>query len=233
MRVSTNLIIVLALSLAALILVWLDQTWLMPGPVSLAHAKIEAQCRKCHTPWKGVARNSCLACKQQMKYVDDRGLHRYAPIKECRVCHREHRTRQYPLASAWVNPATFDHGWTGFNLKPWHAKSTCDQCHPRAGTYRILQKTSGFLLEFNGEVTCQECHTDFNPVAWRHEKSACNLDPTHGALKCAYCHTRGWGQGVKPSCAGCHPENIELRSVCQEAPSSIGSACQADQAGDK
>ena len=212
-------------------MVWLDQTWLMPGPVSTPHAKIEAQCQKCHTPWAGVVRNNCLACKKEMRYVEDRGIHRYAPIKECWTCHREHRTRPYPLATAWVNPDEFDHGWTGFDLKPWHAKSGCHRCHPRAGTYRIRQDTSGAPLDLDQEATCQGCHTDFNPVAWRHEKTTCNLDPTHGGLRCSYCHTKGWGDDKKPSCGGCHEENIQSRSVCQEPVATIGPLPGVEPAG--
>lgn len=188
-----------------LAVVMLDTTWLMPGPVSRYHAKFAAQCARCHVPFSGTPNETCLACKAKMKLVEDRGIHRYAKIKQCATCHVEHRTRAYPLASAWVDPVTFDHQWTGFDLGRYHRKLACKKCHRDPDTYRKVART------------CAGCHKDFVPGLWDHRKTGCNLDALHAGLACSQCHQHKWGPGLSPSCTRCHPKkDYDPKSLCRK-----------------
>jgi len=184
-----------------------DPAWFMPSPVSIYHAPIEAQCGRCHRPFRGAPNQSCLKCKVKMKLVTDRGIHRYAPEKKCAACHVEHRTRAYPLASAWVVPGNFNHQWTGYKLDRFHKKLACVKCHPPGRPYRLaLHKTA-----------CLNCHKDFHPVLWDHRKTGCRRDSLHAGLKCGQCHVKGWGKDKHPVCKSCHPgKKYKPRRVCRE-----------------
>ncbi len=183
---------------------FVDETWFMPGPVSRAHAPIEGHCSLCHPGFSGAPNQACLACKPKMNIDQDRGIHRYAPIKRCAVCHMEHRTRDYPLASAWVDPDTFNHQWTGFDLGQYHNKLTCRRCHAPGQPYRDANKN------------CAVCHDNFAPGIWDHQKTDCRLDPLHSGLACASCHIDQWGPGKKPECRSCHVEDsYKARDICQ------------------
>ena len=193
----------LLLAAVLLILVIWDETWLMPGPVTRYHASIEAECRLCHPGFGGTPDSGCLSCKVKMKLVRDRGVHAHAPIKKCAHCHVEHRTREYPLASAWVDPADFDHKWTGFDLEPFHGKLECSKCH-QPGQPRLA-----------ADPKCDGCHTDFFPGVWDHAKTGCAPGPLHANLACRVCHVSGWGDGLKPVCDSCHFEGkFEDRVLC-------------------
>ena len=183
-----------------------DKSWFMPGPVSRPHARIEGECERCHPGFSGTPNESCLACKTDMKLIQDRGVHKFAPIKQCADCHVEHRTRDYPLARDWVRPTEFDHDWTGFALKPYHEKTVCAQCHPENRPYREV------------ETTCEGCHKDFNPAQWKHDSTGCGLDAIHDGLACGLCHDHGWGEPMVPACDHCHPAGkYQFREACEPA----------------
>lgn len=197
------------LAIAFLILVSSHTKWLMPGPVSRFHAEFEARCTRCHAPFAGTPDAKCLDCKAKMKLVQNRGIHRYGKVKHCARCHVEHRTREYPLASAWVDPVTFDHRWTGFELGRYHNRLACAKCHPDPGTYR------------QARLTCAGCHQDFVPGIWDHRKTGCDLDALHAALACRQCHLSKWGAGLPPSCKRCHQRtNYDPKILCRKVSSS-------------
>ncbi|MBU2547914.1 MAG: hypothetical protein KKB20_05865 [Proteobacteria bacterium] len=190
---------------AALILVVavFGETWFMPGPVSRSHADIESRCRLCHPGFAGTPNGSCLACKDRMGLDPGRGIHRYAPVRRCTACHVEHRTRDYPLASDWIDPDRFDHGWTGFRLGRYHDGLACEKCHPTGRPRRAARPA------------CDDCHHNFSPGPWDHDKTGCRLDTLHAGLECRGCHVKGWGQGREPACEACHPgQGYGPRRVC-------------------
>lgn len=194
------------LAAALLVLFWWDQTWLMPGPLSTPHAKYEGRCTHCHPGFGGTPRQGCLACKEKMKLVTDRGIHLNAPVKRCAHCHRDHRTRPYPLASAWVDPDVFDHDWTGFQRGPYHGKLECKSCHFPGRPRLVLRSVQGRALSDWPAGDCAGCHEDFSPGLWQHKRSKCPLDALHAGLACASCHDQGWGPDKKPGCKQCHPK---------------------------
>ena len=208
LRTLYHPLFIVALGLPALVV--LDTTWLMPGPLSRFHAKLEHRCTHCHVPFTSPPNEKCLACKSTMKLVQDHGIHRYARLKRCAACHVEHRTRAYPLASAWVNPITFDHRWTGFDLGCFHRKLACTKCHPDPRTYRGAKRT------------CAGCHKDFCPGIWDHRKTGCDLDALHTGLPCDRCHQHKWGPGLHPTCTRCHPhKNYDPNTLCRKGTASL------------
>lgn len=190
-------------ALGLLVLGMTDETWFMPGPVSRVHARHESRCVLCHQGFKGAPKDSCLKCKTDMNLDMDKGVHKYAPLKECADCHVEHRTRDYPLASAWVDENRFDHSWTGFDLGKYHSKIECRRCHKAGENYRDVKSA------------CDQCHQDFFPGLWDHARTGCNLDSLHNGFSCDKCHVNGWGPGKNPSCHDCHPEDdFDIHKVC-------------------
>ena len=184
-----------------------NRSWLMPGPVSRYHAAIEKRCDKCHPGFRGAPNESCLKCKVKMKLVIDRGIHRHAAEKRCATCHIEHRSREYPLASAWVRKKDFKHQQTGYTLGRFHKKLACSKCHPPGLPYRSVRN----------RARCVQCHKDFSPGVWEHRKTKCTPDALHANLKCKACHINGWGAGKSPVCTGCHPKNkYQPKQLCRE-----------------
>lgn len=181
-----------------------DETWFMPGPVSRSHEAIEGDCGRCHPGFSGTPNQSCLSCKDRMKLIRDSGIHRHAPIEHCATCHVEHRTRNYPLASAWVAPKAFNHDWTGFRLGKYHSKLDCRQCHLQGRPYR------------DAEPACDACHQNFHSGIWNHRNTGCDLDSLHVGLACRSCHRQGWGKEKTPSCQPCHPKGkYTPGSICR------------------
>src|SRR3546814_8934320 len=63
----------------------------MPGEVSQAHAKTEAECAKCHIAFdKDAQPRACLECHQPIDadIKAQRGFHGRQSESQCRVCHR-------------------------------------------------------------------------------------------------------------------------------------------------
>ncbi len=81
-----------------------DRGMLLPGETTSGHHQIEGACNACHTPFRGVRQNACLACHQadlqsaedshgeekftDPRYADDLAL---LDARQCATCHVEHR----------------------------------------------------------------------------------------------------------------------------------------------
>ncbi len=78
------------------------ETWLRlanPGPLHRAHASLEADCSRCHSPVDGATDEKCVQChanEETLLLLQPTAFHR--DIGSCRVCHREHRGREAPLS---------------------------------------------------------------------------------------------------------------------------------------
>lgn len=144
------------LAVALLVLCVVAETHFMPGPLSENHADIEGNCGACHPGFKGTPDASCLACKGKMKFDPNSGIHRYGPKRRCAACHNEHNGRNFPLATAWINPADFNHDWTGCGLDDVHRGVACQDCHP-------------WGWKPGKHITCVKCH----PKAGYKPKDVC------------------------------------------------------------
>jgi len=149
------------LSAVLLALCVLEEKYFMPGPLSAGHAGLERNCRACHPGFKGTPDGSCLACKEKMSLYLARGIHYYGPKKPCAACHDEHNGRKFPLAVAWIDPASFNHAWTGCGLDSTHKDVACQDCHPW-GWGRGKQ------------ITCIKCHPK---VGYRPQDICQKVDP--------------------------------------------------------
>lgn len=66
-----------------------------PGPLSAAHAFLEARCEACHTPTRRVEATSCLTCHATAapELLTKPSTAFHANIGECAGCHVEHQGR--------------------------------------------------------------------------------------------------------------------------------------------
>ncbi|HEX4423652.1 MAG TPA: cytochrome c3 family protein [Kofleriaceae bacterium] len=187
-----------------------------PGPISRAHAAIEAQCNRCHVPFGGVPQRQCLACHTALAERTARGLGFHATVKAqpCTDCHKEHHGRDAQLAPA--PPANFDHRITGFPLEADHARLACDRCHAAAGG---AQRWVGL------QTTCQSCHADrvhhgalgsdcarchrasgWTPTLYTAKDHQTSLAGGHAKLQCADCHRAGAHLTGPEPCVSCHAQ---------------------------
>lgn len=67
----------------------------VPGPLSAAHAFLDAQCESCHTPDRGVEAASCVTCHATAapELLTKPSTAFHANIGECAGCHVEHQGR--------------------------------------------------------------------------------------------------------------------------------------------
>lgn len=80
---------------------------------------------------------------------------------------------------------------TGWSIKTYHAKLTCQQCH---GTEIPFRKISG---------DCLSCHKNWTADNFDHDITGFKLDDMHLMFGCEDCHTNN-NYAVKPSCDSCH-----------------------------
>ena len=149
------------------------EKFMMPGPVTRAHARIEAECSDCHDLANRERHSAqCLGCHKEIA-ADIRvksGYHgrmRQAAGSRCSGCHSEHLGRDADITR--LSQVGFNHDLTNFALLGAHIAATCESCHETRVAYR---KTPS---------VCSGCHTQ---------------DDAHrGALgpDCAACHdARSW-----------------------------------------
>lgn len=72
----------------------LEQLLLMPGELTLGHAKIENECDKCHET--DDQSSLCLDCHEEINedLINSRSFHSHIEskkIEQCRVCHTDHK----------------------------------------------------------------------------------------------------------------------------------------------
>jgi len=154
-------------------------------------ARFGLACETCHR------NEGCIGCHDRRPEEARKG---YRPAgskdfdelhRRCSACHAEEtcvtcHTKQ--------EKDPFDHGKSaGFELRPYHARLACTQCH------RTPWKFSGL------KSTCTTCHVSFESGKFNHAVTGVALDDTHSAVECAECHT-GKAFGTPPTCSGCHPD---------------------------
>jgi len=156
-----------------------------PGPLAAPHQELDTslKCFVCHGEGKGLMRDRCLACHEEIAWLVQRGLglHGRKGAEKCSGCHPDHAGRDFAMI-AWEekSPERFDHRRSGWPLEVRHAPLKCADCHKpqfQVSEALRLSKRKGKEAAWLGlDRACQSCHTD--------------KDVHRGALgkECAKCH---------------------------------------------
>jgi hypothetical protein len=141
-----------------------------PGPLSAAHAFLASQCEACHTPGRGIAPASCLACHaKDIPNLRERPAAAFhAAINNCRGCHIEHQ--------GGSRPVKMDHDVLvriGLNLSVGDSiqRLNCVTCHGDRDVHQT----------FFGRA-CGACH---GTEGW---SIAGFIHPPPTSTACAQCH---------------------------------------------
>ncbi len=209
-----------------------------PGPLSKAHRELDGtlRCTKCHAVKRGKSMDGeCLACHDGIRALDEagRGLHGEKKRKECAACHKEHAGVDFELIdTAFLDPSSFDHSMTGWNLRGKHVDASCEKCHKGEfltdAVRRRLRSKGGTRAWIGLEGKCAVCHDDphlgklgidcgschfetgFHDVVrdgFDHSKTSWALRGAHGRVDCAACHDSTSAWGARPPhdrCGVCH-----------------------------
>jgi len=208
----------LALGLALAAPVALGQSLesvLSPGPVIEAHAKAEADCRKCHIPFDRAAQDRlCVECHKEVggDLRAHAGFHgRLDPPQPCRACHTDHRGRAAKIVQ--LDERSFDHARTDFALRGKHAAGLeCRSCHVKGKKFR---EAPGRCVDCHRKddvhkgrfgAACADCHgeSDWKTVRFDHDRTKFALRGKHVPLKCDRCHKGGRFDNAPRTCLGCH-----------------------------
>jgi len=182
-----------------------------PGPLSSAHAFLDADCEACHKPNDGISATGCIGCHtQDMTALAMQSTAFHADIQDCAGCHIEHRGRS-------PRPTVMDHGmlarigWGRSNDKVSPQSAMTEISHLRAVISGRHTADDAAVLD------CFTCHSNRNPHRDGQAVSCCGERPapTVGSLfgrDCSACHgTATWkiadyqhpSQSSK-DCAQCH-----------------------------
>jgi hypothetical protein len=193
----------------------------MPGKVIEGHADIEAECARCHAPFRDAAQESlCLDCHEEVG-ADRKagtGFHGRAPGVRgaaCRDCHSEHRGRAADIVG--LDRAGFDHRFTDYPLRGAHQRLGCEACHARG---QPLREAPSSCVDCHRDddahggklgADCASCHGE---KSWRearfdHDQTHFPLLGKHDAVDCALCHPGNRFEKTASTCLACHRLNDE------------------------
>ena len=194
------------------------ETLVMPGKVIRGHADVEANCRKCHVPFKKDKQiDLCLSCHKEV--ARDISVHagfhgRLDAGRPCSDCHTEHKGRHADIMG--LNTASFDHSLTDYVLLGLHTKVKCNACHVKGKKFREAPKAC-VSCHLNDDVhkgklgiTCDSCHTasGWKRGTFDHSKTGFPLRASHGAVRCRDCHRSPTFHDKPPQmCSGCHQKD--------------------------
>lgn len=187
-----------------------------PGPLSGAHARLEASCGSCHSSFQKEAQNGrCTACHKGVgaDIAGGRGYHgKFGAARgnACKSCHSEHKGRGFSLIR--LNRAGFDHGLTDYPLAGRHAAVACAGCHGNGNNYRGVPTTCAACHKkkdpHRGQLgNCQACHTvqGWKPIrSFDHASTGFGLTGAHQRVACLTCHAGQRWQGLGTTCISCH-----------------------------
>jgi Cytochrome c7 and related cytochrome c/Cytochrome c3 len=188
---------------------------LMPGEVSTAHAKLEADCQKCHDRTDSDRQTVlCLDCHKEIAadLKQTRGFHghTFKPGAKCNACHTEHKGRNGDVVR--FDRAAFDHTQTGYLLDGRHATTPCAACHVAGKKMREAPITCFGCHEkvdqHKGKLgkECQDCHTttSWPKTKFDHDKTRFPLKGAHIRTACADCHADPTYKNAPRECIACH-----------------------------
>ena len=203
-----------------------------PGPLATAHAKLEANCNSCHTPFSRQTQNSlCLDCHKPVAtdlavHSGFHGLNPQVASSQCRRCHTDHKGRDGDIL--FFDAPLFDHALSVFALKGAHVGLACVSCHVAKAKFREAPAACKACHTkddpHKGELgpSCEACHTADNwrkAAAFDHRKTALPLTGAHAQAECRSCHAGAQYTGLSTTCAGCHEADDIHRGM-------FGAKCQ-------
>lgn len=195
------------------------ESLVMPGKLIEGHAKSEAECKKCHTPFKKAEQSKlCLDCHKAV--ADDvsahRGFHGLAPTaqnKECRTCHSDHKGRDAKIAA--FDEKAFNHAHSDFQLANAHTLIECKSCHKEGMRYREAPRACAACHrkddKHKGSLgdKCESCHNDktWKEARFDHDKTRFSLTGKHTDAKCEACHANAKYKDTPRACLACHKKD--------------------------
>lgn len=222
-----------------------------PGPLAPAHAAQEelADCGACHGLTRGVAREACLECHDEVaaRLEQASGYHGRFLTGDCAECHADHRPSIVEL-----DRRAFNHELALYALRGEHLAVECDACHRPDAAAGEPTRARWIGLAFGA---CSDCHAD--PHADQFGASSCKtchdesgfagehltfahdglasfpLSGAHRNLACEACHEPPVGEalaaarfrGLERSCEACHEDPHAAREP--RRPDAEARACDA------
>lgn len=192
------------------------ESLVMPGKLTEGHAKLEKECKQCHTPFQKAEQSKlCSTCHKPIAadVVAKRGFHGISPTvqgKECKSCHTDHKGRDAKIAA--FEEKSFNHTHTDFALRNAHEAIECKSCHREKVRFRDAPST---CLECHrkddkhkgsfGEK-CESCHIDktWKEIRFDHDKTRFSLAGKHRDAKCDTCHANERYKDTPRTCVACH-----------------------------
>ena len=234
------LVVLILIALFQLYRVNLIELFVMPGPLTRAHAAYEGQCPKCHSAFdKNKQDLICLDCHKDVAsdITLHQGLHGRRAGEEdkaCKACHTEHKGRAYDIVR--LDKETFKHDRTDFALHGAHALSsvTCRSCHQPGRPYRAAPEDCYSCHAKNDHhheelgKDCARCHND---TGWKnalfvHAKTNFPLNGKHVNVACNICHVNEKYTKTAVACVACHlindVHNSPRDARCEQCHSTRG-----------
>jgi hypothetical protein len=194
---------------------------LMPGPLSQAHAKLEADCGNCHNRTDRTQQRAlCLDCHKDVAAdIGERrgfhGLRTEVASAQCKACHSDHLGRNARIVAAPTQE--FDHARTDFRLDGAHRGAACSSCHVAGKRFREAPSRCVDCHEKQEPhqrklgTDCASCHdtTRWSAMHFDHDKTRFALQSRHAEIPCAACHAGNRWKNTPAGCASCHaPDDV-------------------------
>jgi uncharacterized paraquat-inducible protein A len=166
---------------------------LAPGKLIQGHAKVEEECKSCHTRLDRKAQTGlCLECHKDIS-TDVRsknGFHGRMKPQACNVCHTDHKGRDAQIAK--FDKKTFDHTQTDFALRGKHPQVECEKCHVAGKKYSEASSQCSVCHKkddvHKGSLgaKCFDCHneTNWKEAKFDHSTTKFELKGKHADVKC-------------------------------------------------
>lgn len=194
----------------------LEKWLIMPGPVAVSHADIEAACDSCHDLSNELPQASlCIACHVDVGDDVDGGAGFHGRLSpddpmECTDCHTEHEGRDADIVG--LEESTFDHTQTDFELHGAHEGLACAVCHAPDEPHRAApEQCVGCHRDddaHEGQLgdACVHCHivTEWSDALFNHSRSGFPLTGAHVDTPCQACHVEDLYTPIADDCLSCH-----------------------------
>jgi hypothetical protein len=189
---------------------------LAPGKLIQGHAKVEEECKSCHTRLDRKAQTGlCLECHKDIS-TDVRsknGFHGRMKPQACNVCHTDHKGRDAQIAK--FDKKTFDHTQTDFALRGKHPQVECEKCHVAGKKYSEASSQCSVCHKkddvHKGSLgaKCFDCHneTNWKEAKFDHSTTKFELKGKHADVKCVDCHKNNKYKDTPLNCYACHKKD--------------------------